>query len=132
MGNKGSEPMGCNNDGQKIEAVKENNLTLYLSNESSERGPIDIQLFIDGQLMVDTILEYKFHTRSRFGFTIEKGDHQVQLVSQSGEAILEKKITIVEKHWMAIWYFYTTGKKGGAVIDPVFSFKFQDHPIYFR
>jgi len=132
MANKNTGLSSCNDEVLNKKVSEEDNLIVYLSNQSQEKPSVDINLFIDGKLMVDIVQDYQLHGRSRFGFKLKKGKHELKLISQIGETTLEKEFIIAENHWMAISYYFSTGKRGGLVKAPVFAFRFQNEPIYFR
>jgi hypothetical protein len=123
---------GCDGNPSKDKEKQEDNLVVLVSNESAEKGSIDLQLFIDGVLKVEDSLEYKLNHRLEFTFRLTPGNHTLKIASKKGGAQLEKEINISEKHWVAMSYFFSSGQKRGTVVDPVFTFRFENEPIYFR
>ncbi|KAA3624941.1 MAG: hypothetical protein DWQ02_22390 [Bacteroidetes bacterium] len=123
---------GCDGDPAKKKNMEEDNLVVLVSNESAERATIDFQLFIDGALKAEDQLEKKLNHRLEFTFHLTPGDHTIKIISKKGFAELEKEINVTDKHWVAMSYYYSSGQKRGTVVDPVFTFRFENEPIYFR
>ena len=123
---------GCEGDPAKEKKMEEDNLVVLISNESGERATIDFQLFIDGALKVEDQLDKKLNHRLEFTFKLTPGNHIIKIISRDGAAELEKEINITGKHWVAMSYYYSSGQKRGTVVDPIFTFRFENEPIYFR
>ena len=123
---------GCEGDTTKEKKVEEENLVVLVSNESAERASIDFKLFVDGELKAEDNLEKKMNHRLELTFKLSPGNHSIKIISQKGEAQLEKEINITKKHWVAMSYYFSSGQKRGTIVDPVFTFRFENEPIYFR
>ncbi len=117
----------------RIPTEPDGNLVIYVSNQSSELSSVDMDIRIDGISAIKNNFESKNrHQWQMFTFQIAEGEHTLTIKSQIGHAILEKQITISDKLWIAIGYYYSEARKGGVKVEPTFSFDVRDGPIHFR
>lgn len=118
---------------KKVESLlpqdKNGNFILYVSNQSFAISPVDIAIYINGNKAISSEFEVRNqHNWVKHIFSLQTGKHKLKIVSQKGEAILEKEIEVKGKHWVAIDYWYYPKKDG----KKHFSFLIQDKPIYFE
>ena len=117
---------------------KNGNFTLYISNQSFAVNPVDIQVYIDD----DQIIDQKFdvsgergvpqHNWIPFHFKASPGSYRLHVESKKGEAVLDTTFEIKDKHWAVIDYWNYPEVSGGAgPTPPKFTFNFQDQPIGF-
>jgi hypothetical protein len=117
----------------RIPTEPDGNLVIYVSNQSVELSSVDIDIRIDGILAIKNNFERKNrHRWQTFRFRIAEGERTLNIKSQIGHASLEKQITISDKLWKAIGYYYSEARKGGIKVEPTFSFDVRHSPIYFR
>lgn len=84
------------------------NLTLYVSNQSFDIDPVDIQIEIDGKLAVsgDFLVEGQ-HSWHQFPFALPPGEHQLRLSSSQGPE-RTASITIDDPRYAVInFWFYS-------------------------
>ena len=110
------------------------NFTLYVSNQSFEIKQVDIQVYIDGDCVVNQKFDFRdAHNWRKFVLDLKDGNHQIQVNSTTGKAQLTQEFMVAGKHWAVVNYWdvpknMADGKK--LTIQP-FSFDIQDGPIKF-
>ena len=105
----------------------DNNFILHVSDQSFDISPVDIKIYIDGQLMIDE----KFavgnqHNWKKFEYKLSKDKHTLKAVSEKGDAVLEEQFIVVNNRWAVLgyWSSETTPKK--------FTFNIQSTPVLFQ
>lgn len=64
---------------------------LWVSNQSFDIDPVDIAVYIDGvQVVCDDFSVEAQHIWIRFEFTIESGEHEMQVIGNDGTSELTK------------------------------------------
>lgn len=111
---------------------------LYVSNQSSVISPVDIQIKIDGNVVVD---EY-FHVAKRCQhngkvfqfFNLANGRHRLHVSSRKGKAELTKEFEVKAEQvrWATIDYVYYHPKLDYEPPPKHFDFHIQDKPIIFQ
>ena len=107
------------------------NFTLYVSNQSFKISKVDIQVKIDGKVVVS---EYFYvgnqHNWKPFFFSLPKGTHTLEVRSDMENVNFTKQFEIKEKHWavVAFWYY---PKSHYEPTERHFTFNINDKPIYF-
>jgi hypothetical protein len=127
----------CGSDGEPatvaegpppLEQAGNGNFTLYVSNQSFERGDVDIAVFIDGRLAVDDDFEVgDQHNWIEFTFELGNGPHTLRAESLKGDALLEKRFEVAGKRWAVVDYWCCDSEHG----EPRFSFDISNQPIGF-
>jgi len=110
-------------------------LTLYVSNYSSVISPVDIQVKIDGKVVVDEFFhvgKWAPHPRKGFRMNLANGRHQLHVSSRKGKAELTKEFEVKGKHFAFISYVYYRPKLGYEPPPKHFDFHIQDKPIIFQ
>jgi hypothetical protein len=107
------------------------NFVLYVKNQSMERPVIDLEVRLDGKLLVQGEFRNEMHVNRQFQYKLSAGTHELTAVSKKGEARFEGKVTITGRHWAALEYFYASGRKG-IEQAPKIQFRMQDEEIFFR
>lgn len=83
------------------------NFVLYMTNQSFDVDPVDIQVLIDGKVAVDQdFFVYDQHHYESFRFSLSGGTHTIKMLSEKGEATLEDDFTITEASRGIIEYWY--------------------------
>lgn len=115
------------------------NFILYVSNQSGAVDPVDIKIFIDGEVAVEQDFHQAGgHNWQKFQFSLSQGNHAIYAMSIKGEAKLEKEFEIKDKHWVVVDYGYSPLSKPcssnycGELTPRHFSFYMRDEPIYFE
>ena len=92
-------------------AAQEFRLTLFVSNQSFEVDPVDIEVRIDG----DVVAGGEFavgnqHNWSEFTVNLEPGSHQLTAVSDSGGCSLSEEIEVSGDRWASVsfWFYPET------------------------
>ena len=112
------------------------NFILYVANQSFAVNPVDIKVYINGQVAIDQNFdvgkEFPQHNWIKFQYSLPKGTHQLKVESIKGKATLETNFEITAKHWAVIDYWYYPKVTGGAGPTPrQFKFNIKDEPIGF-
>jgi hypothetical protein len=108
--------------------------TLYVSNQSFEISPVDIQVSIDGEVVVREYFEVgNQHSWKTFVLDLSGGTHRIDATSNKGGAELSEAFEVKGNHWAVIDYWYYPKVTGGAGPTPrQFTFMIQDEPIRFE
>jgi len=110
---------------------KNHNLTLIVSNMNSSNVPVDIKIYIDGELEVDdTFATGMQNAWKPFHFKLERGKHSIKAKSMKGKTTLKEEFEVNKDHWASIEYHKddTSGSVAQAVSGKLF-FKLHDVPI---
>ena len=104
--------------------------TLYVSNQSSVVSPVDIQVEIDGDVVVRE--DFNVSRRKAFTLSLSVGKHQLRVSSAKGQAELSEDFEVKGEHWAVIGYWYYPKHTHGADPTPKqVTFGITDEPIYF-
>lgn len=123
------------------EAMHDTSLVIHLLNASRTRSPVDIQLFLDGELVADEQLVSghllpaeepmpSITPHLTYDFPLERGSHSLRALSRAGEAIFDTTVEISGRHWALLGYEYGTAEEGEQ--EKRFTFIFQSEPILFQ
>jgi hypothetical protein len=112
------------------------NLTLYVSNQSLALTPVDITIHIDGRKAIAgdfdvTGERFPQHNWIKHVFALSPGKHTLTVVSEKGEAALERGFEIEDKHWAVVDYWYYPESHHNPT-PKHFTFTIQDSPIGFQ
>lgn len=81
--------------------------TLYVSNQSFAIRPVDIQVEIDGEVVVR---EYFYvgdqHNWKAFKVSLSPGQHQLKASSVKGNTELSTEFDVTDEHWAVVGYWY--------------------------
>ncbi len=127
-------PVGCSTRGDNLPPQEDDgNFILYVSNQSFAISPIDIVIYIDGKKVVDGSFRVgNQHRWVRHAFDLEKGTHNLIVVSEAGDARMEKEFKTEGKHWAVIdYWYYRKGSGGTGPTAKKFSFSISDRSIGF-
>lgn len=111
-------------------------LTLYLSNQSLETSPVDVEVRVDGEVVLSRELEVgndvqAQHQWQEVRLTLESGEHRIEVCSRRGEAVLEETFEIDGPRWATLAYWSSPRSRGGAGSAPHFTFELSERPIGF-
>ncbi len=110
-----------------LEQAENGNFTLYVSNQSFERGNVDILVFIDGRPAVDNDFDVgNQHNWIEFSFDLEAGKHTLRAETIAGEAAFEKSFEVAGKRWAVVDYWCCNDST-----EPKFTFHTSAQPIAF-
>lgn len=110
------------------------NLTLYISNQSAATNPVDIEVRIDGQVMVnaefgDKAVPVTQPGWKKFRFALATGPHRLVASSNRGGARLEETFEINGPRWLALAYW--AGDGSAAARPGQFTLRVSEQPIAF-
>ncbi|MFT3934090.1 MAG: hypothetical protein QM726_10780 [Chitinophagaceae bacterium] len=81
----------------------------FISNVSKDKGPVDIQLSIDGKTVFADSIRYS-NIRPDLQYTplivLPKGKYTIVVTADSGRAKLEQSISLEGNRWIFITYFF--------------------------
>ncbi len=110
------------------------NFTLIVSNMSSISSPVDIQIYIDGELAIEDAFTTGVQNAWKpFHFKLAKGKHSIKAKSLNGRATIEQEFKMTRDHWASIEYHKDKG--AGSVAQSVSGqlfFKLHDVPLEYR
>jgi hypothetical protein len=110
-----------------FEQAEDGNFTLYVSNQSFERGNVDIKVWINGFVAVDEDFDVgNQHNWVEFKFHLADGSHAIRVESSRGDAVLQEQFESGGKRWAVVDYWCCGGPD-----EPKFSFLVSDRPIGF-
>lgn len=98
---------------------------LWVSNQSFDVDPVDIQIYVDEQQVVcDSFRVESQHTWILFELELDEGEHSLKAVGLDGQVALAETFTVSNEHWGLV-EFWTEEERN------FFTFHVQDEPIYF-
>jgi hypothetical protein len=109
------------------------NFHLYVSNQSFAISPVDIEVFIDGEQIVNESFDVGSQDSFKtFVLRLSPGRHKIVAESSEGHAKLEQTIEVDNKLWAALAY-WSSPKSKGDVESYLghFSVDVKKVPIYF-
>jgi hypothetical protein len=137
---------GCRNDLRlplvdNSLASKDGNFTLYVSGTSTVINRVDIQIRIDGKVVVAEYFDIRsrksmrrmHHHHKRFVLSLPKGPHTIDIHSDQESINLKESFTITDRHWATVgfWYF-PEGNYTDSTTPKGFFFRIQDKRIIFQ
>jgi hypothetical protein len=127
-GNQGRETGGeAEEPRQLLPVPTQPNFVLYVSNQSFEIDPVDIDVFVDGELAVEgDFLVGSQHTWHMFEFELAPGEHTIRAVTSAGDTRLSDTVDITDQTRYAVvnfWYY-----EGHEPYGPTFSLNLFDDP----
>lgn len=118
----GCDPVPGDGLAESTDAVA---LHLWVSNQSFDVDPVDIQVYVDDQQAVcDTFRVESQHTWILYELMVDPGQHTIKAVSQDGEAELIEATDIPDERWALVQFWTEEGRN-------FFTFAIQDEPIFF-
>ncbi|HTE50011.1 MAG TPA: hypothetical protein VK698_04005 [Kofleriaceae bacterium] len=109
------------------------NFVLYVSNQSFDLDPVDIEVRLDGELAVegDFLVEGQ-HSWHTFDFELAPGSHELRAVTRAGETVLSETVEIAdrERYGVLDFWYYPPGSSSEPY-GPAFSFDLFDEPPVF-
>jgi hypothetical protein len=109
------------------------NFHLYVLNRSFAISPVDIKIFIDGDLVVKGDFDVDGqHSYQPFVLNLSPGRHKIVAESSKGHAKFERVFDVEDKSWAALAYLFDSKPEGGAQpTSGLFVFVVKGKPIYF-
>lgn len=131
---------GCSSDGddgleprQLLPVATDPTFVLYVSNQSFEIDPVDIEIHLDGELAVegDFLVEGQ-HSWHTFDFRLAPGAHEVRAVSRAGTTEYVQTIELPEGDRYGVLDFWYYGEESSSeAYGPTFSFQlFSEPPVF--
>ncbi|MBN1972800.1 MAG: hypothetical protein JW787_04130 [Sedimentisphaerales bacterium] len=114
-------------------SVEDGNFTLYVSNQNFKISKVDIQIKIDGKVVVSRYFKVgNQHNWKKFVFSLPKGDHILEAHSDQEDVTFTETFNISDKHWavVAFWCYPETQNEQNP--KRFFTFKIRNEPIYFE
>lgn len=117
---------------QHLPRPEDPSLTLFVSNQSFDLPRVDIEIRLDGQLAVTGDFDVEGqHTWIRFDFDLAPGPHQLRVVSEAGEATLEREFDLDDRKWGVVdFWYYAAGSPEPT--PKQFSFQLLDEEPQFQ
>jgi hypothetical protein len=123
-GDGGPEPR------QLLPVSTEPNFVLYVSNQSFDLDPVDIEVRLDGELALegDFLVEGQ-HSWHTFDFDLAPGTHELRAVTLAGETVAVEEIEIADgtRYGVLNFWYYESGEAYG----PSFGFDLFSEPPAF-
>jgi hypothetical protein len=114
---------------QVMPVPAEPDFVLFVSNQSFDLDPVDIQVFVDDELAVegDFLVESQ-HSWHMFELELTPGPHTIRAVSEAGETERVDSIELPEQVRYAVinFWFYEAGSP--EPYGPTFSFDLFEEP----
>jgi len=121
--------VGCKENPEVLEQTTDGNFTLYVSNQSPTRSPIDIELRLDGKLALTDRLYKDDDNRQQYKFQLSQGKHVMTAFSKKGQTKIEQEFFIEDNHWAVVNYYYHRTQRAVKVY-PLFTFCIENKPIF--
>ena len=108
----------------------EPNFVLYVSNQSFDIDPVDIDIYIDDELTVEgDFLVGTQHSWHQFEIELSPGEHTIRAVTSAGDTERTDTIEIPEEKRYAVVNFWYYPESDTEPFGPTFSFDlFEDPP----
>jgi hypothetical protein len=110
------------------------NFVLYVSNQSFDIDPVDIEVRIDGNLAVEgDFLVGSQHSWHQFPFALPPGSHGLSAETAAGDVALSDIFEVASSARYAVldFWYYPPGS-GSEVTPPQFSLYYSDEPPQFQ
>ena len=125
---------GCRAPHQILPVASPPTFILYVSNQSFDLDPVDIEVRLDGQLAVegDFLVEGQ-HSWHTFSFDLSPGTHELRAVTLAGDSVAVETIEMAEEPRYAVldFWFYEPGHDYPEAYGPSFSVSLFDEPPVF-
>ena len=129
---------GCSSAGdqeprQRLPVATDPTFVLYISNQSFELDPVDIEARLDGEIAVqgDFLVEGQ-HSWHTFDFDLAPGSHELRAVTQTGAVDHVWTFEIPEGARYGVLDFWYYGEDSSSEpYGPAFSFDLFDEPPIF-
>jgi hypothetical protein len=106
---------------------EQGNFILYVSNQSFERGNVDIRVLLDGRPAVEDDFAVKDqHNWVEYRFSLDDGRHALRAESVEGDALLDATFTVKGNRWAVVDYWCCSDGT-----EPKFTFLVRRQPIAF-
>ena len=110
--------------------------TLYVSNQSFEVDPVDIEVEVDGEVVASREFDVGDEARAQhewrqFRVELEAGEHRIAASSRRGEARLASRFEIDGPRWATLAYWSQPTSSGKEEDARRFTLEFSDRPIGF-
>lgn len=122
-----STSVGCDvvSSDQLADAPEPVPFHLWVSNQSFDVDPVDIEVYVDDQQVVCDLFRVESqHTWVLFELELSEGEHSVRAVGLEGHIELVESFTVSDEHWGLVEFWTEEGRN-------FFTFHVQDEPIYF-
>jgi hypothetical protein len=127
-GSSTEDPAPVAEEPPPLEQAEDGNFTLYVSNQSFDRGKVDITVWINGFVAVDDEFEVgNQHNWSEFRFNLADGPHTIRAATAAGETVFEETFTVEGKRWAVVDYWCCDSTQ----VEPKFTFMVSEEPIAF-
>lgn len=101
-------------------------LHLYVSNQSFEIDPVDIEVYVDGrQLVCDEFFVEGQHNWILHDLSLEWGEHSLRAEGNDGTTTFEETFELNGERWAVLDFWFYPGE------TEEFSFLIQEGPIGF-
>lgn len=106
--------------------------TLYVSNQSFALSPVDIEIRVNGEVVVHDYFDVKNqHNWKQFTLALPPGPYTLNVSSRRGGAELTKDFVVKDKHWAVVDYWYYP-RSHYMPTPRKLTFSMRDEPIYFK
>lgn len=130
--------LGCSSGAPKVVPVTEvekANFVLHVSNQSLALEKVDLQIRIDGKILVDEEFhvgegESLAHNWKTFYLDVADGSHKLEVVSKQGGAKLEHSFEKKGKRWAVVDYWFRPARDGRGEPKKI-TIQIQEKPISF-
>ncbi|HEY4414214.1 MAG TPA: hypothetical protein VGO57_00870 [Verrucomicrobiae bacterium] len=110
------------------------NFHLYISNQSFAISPVDIKVFVDGDLIIKENFDVDSqHNWRAFNLKLSAGQHKIVVRSSKGSANLEQPFEVANESWAVLdYWFYPNYTRGVKPCPRHFSFEVRNEPVMFQ
>lgn len=130
--------LGCSSDAPRIvpaNEVDQANFVLHVSNQSLALEKVDLQIKMDGKILVDEEFHVGVgvslaHNWKTFYLNVADGSHQLEVVSKLGDARLKHSFEKKGKRWAVVDYWYKPAAEGSGQPKKI-TIGIQEEPITF-
>lgn len=128
--------VACAGNAKDVKDMATHPFTLYVSNQSLVVSPVDIEVRIDGEVVVVREFEVGSQTRIQhqwheFKVELESGPHRLEVSSQRGDARLEREFALDGPTWATLGYWSARETRGTDRQGARFTVELSDRPVGF-
>jgi hypothetical protein len=99
---------------------------LWVSNQSFDVDPVDIQVYVDdNQVVCDSFRVESQHTWILFELELDRGEHSLRAVGLDGQVEFVETFGVSDEHWGLVMFWTEEGRN-------FFTFGVEDEPILFQ
>lgn len=104
------------------------NLVFQISNQSPNVDPVDFLVSLDGKRIIEKEMPFAHaHLQETIAVQVPSGKHVILVESKNGRATIRRTITVKDRLYVSISYWYYTEKEYYGPVKRHFTIKTSSH-----